>query len=1220
MARMSQSSDFNEGLRPEDYVEPHYKESYRLAVDALVERGDDAYNEFLKREGSIGFLSPAEMEHIQARVLLPKVSEREEGASDRTDGAADDSSSGTYWPMMSDTSVPELDLGWPLVQPHNRGQTNVTLYLHPPLGDGVPTIKQVVRKMVQQATQVIGVVMDVFSDVDIFKDLLDAATFRHVPVYIVLDDVNFSVFRDMCDRFGVRMDKLEYMRVRVTKGTVYYCRSGKKFHGQVFEKMLVVDCNVALCGSYSFTWSYEKINRSIVQVFTGQVVEIFDEEFRVLYGQSETPPHASALYTSHTALDRPTYPQAYGSRKNSLTGSHVGSHVGSLVGSHTGSHVGSHTGSHITEDQASANAYKSFYQGSRDSNYPWANSGSTSSRNLEQSTHQPFERKDYLRQSIDRVYARIQSRQTQLQSDLGTSTLDRNSSLFLSQRAASRLPSYGTDSDAWKRHSYAGEHPESSSFLRSRALFENKDQGSNSTLNRDPSRYRSTYMQDVERAANNAPRRSSLFTSGSRGSSTAEGEFAGTRDREYSRIFGDGYVDKFSKLSTLSREVRQGSQFPSNQSNLEKVSSQPYACETSPTQTNFREQDYLGRRPSTEHVDSKDADNEAPEWNNDHGKSKDTLRRLRINSYLDEKGNIQEDARSVARAVNANRDEGSLSRRNSLDTSIRDPTVQATTTAATDEAPRENSDGETKSVFMRNSRFHSTLPTNTLYKSKSLLDKDVAVPNSDNAESKLVKSSSKFLNKQSSNQSLNTAGNSDDEYETFASKRQSFLSRLRPNLKHGEKGKERGSSQSLNKANSQEPLDKDLGQAASTSNLKGNEKPSVRSLKERYESTSNHEVLQSASREKEPSAPPTPTAPPRRTVSVPSIVDDKTQELAQGGFKKKGAGADDGKKEDSPLDKLKKSLKFRTIFPFAPDKKEEAQALQEGAQKAVEPVSQTKNQVEKDNSFAKPVQQVQQQQRRDSTSASAYTSATSEKAPLPEATSALRSNLASPRRDSLTGSSSSSNHLVKQPDAPAETSAALGRRLSNSSHVSTTSVSSVVSTGSQGAAGGDAASQAGAEDGDDKSDVLLKRIDSMRKEKRVYSRFEVFCKGDKEAGAERPASTATPYVSATSSASTPMRSIFQPRYDSSSLGRNAMQSQTSSYYNTGLGRHSQYSGIGSGGGSGSGYYSGGSGNSGDRYTTPQLLQQRHVPDQSKNEKRLPKFMQRFVVTLKPKNK
>lgn len=44
--------------------------------------------------------------------------------------------------------------------------------------------------------QVIAVVMDMFTDIDIFSDLLDAAG-RHVPVYILLDQLEAHHFVSM---------------------------------------------------------------------------------------------------------------------------------------------------------------------------------------------------------------------------------------------------------------------------------------------------------------------------------------------------------------------------------------------------------------------------------------------------------------------------------------------------------------------------------------------------------------------------------------------------------------------------------------------------------------------------------------------------------------------------------------------------------------------------------------------------------------------------------------------------------------------------------------------------------------------------------------------------------------------------------------------------------------------------------------------------------------
>ena len=53
--------------------------------------------------------------------------------------------------------------------------------------------------------KVIAVVMDIFTDVDIFSDLLDAAA-RHVPVYILLDEQNAHHFVAMVNNCRVNLD------------------------------------------------------------------------------------------------------------------------------------------------------------------------------------------------------------------------------------------------------------------------------------------------------------------------------------------------------------------------------------------------------------------------------------------------------------------------------------------------------------------------------------------------------------------------------------------------------------------------------------------------------------------------------------------------------------------------------------------------------------------------------------------------------------------------------------------------------------------------------------------------------------------------------------------------------------------------------------------------------------------------------------------------------
>lgn len=53
--------------------------------------------------------------------------------------------------------------------------------------------------------QVIAIVMDMFTDVDIFADLLDAAA-RHVPVYILLDEQDAHHFVSMVIGCKVNLD------------------------------------------------------------------------------------------------------------------------------------------------------------------------------------------------------------------------------------------------------------------------------------------------------------------------------------------------------------------------------------------------------------------------------------------------------------------------------------------------------------------------------------------------------------------------------------------------------------------------------------------------------------------------------------------------------------------------------------------------------------------------------------------------------------------------------------------------------------------------------------------------------------------------------------------------------------------------------------------------------------------------------------------------------
>ncbi|KAK1791399.1 hypothetical protein P4O66_013418 [Electrophorus voltai] len=282
-SNLSLLSSLKEELKPEDYVQPHYKEAYRLAIDCLVSDGKNVYQEFIKAQNIVNFLSEDEIHFITQNSVQPPVINHTED----TDGPRDEEvSSGTYWPMHSDAPAPDLELGWPEAM-HNTLQTNIDLLYHPPRLNS-PTIKEVVRKHIQDARQVIAIAMDVFTDVDIFKEVVDASV-RGIPVYILLDQVHFKSFLHMVANHDIQIQKLRNMKVRTVKGVEYLCRSGAKFNGAMEQKFILVDCQKVFFGSYSFMWSYEKIHLSMVQVITGRLVESYDEEFRTLYARSTIP-------------------------------------------------------------------------------------------------------------------------------------------------------------------------------------------------------------------------------------------------------------------------------------------------------------------------------------------------------------------------------------------------------------------------------------------------------------------------------------------------------------------------------------------------------------------------------------------------------------------------------------------------------------------------------------------------------------------------------------------------------------------------------------------------------------------------------------------------------------------------------------------------------------------------------------------------------------------
>uniref|UniRef100_A0A9J8A837 Family with sequence similarity 83 member Ha n=1 Tax=Cyprinus carpio carpio TaxID=630221 RepID=A0A9J8A837_CYPCA len=281
MAHRSQCSSAGDNSLDPNYLPPHYREEYRMAIDALVEADLEGYYGFLQEADVVDFLSRSEIEYIKHIVQAPHHAaqpERRYMAED-VDGSSD-----TYWPVHSDHDAPSLDLGWPQ-QYRFIGPTEVTTLVNPSDPE-MPSIKEQVRRMIKNAQQVIAVVMDMFTDVDIFADILCAAT-RGVAVYVLLDELNAHHFVGMVNNCRVNLDEIKFMRVRTVSGSTYYCRTGKTFKGQMMDRFILVDCRAVLSGNYSFMWSFEKIHRCLAHLFLGQLVTTFDEEFRILFAHSE---------------------------------------------------------------------------------------------------------------------------------------------------------------------------------------------------------------------------------------------------------------------------------------------------------------------------------------------------------------------------------------------------------------------------------------------------------------------------------------------------------------------------------------------------------------------------------------------------------------------------------------------------------------------------------------------------------------------------------------------------------------------------------------------------------------------------------------------------------------------------------------------------------------------------------------------------------------------
>ncbi|XP_044203615.1 protein FAM83G [Thunnus albacares] len=289
-----QSLDENVVFLPVIETSPEflYSEGERQAMERLLSFGPEAFYSSIGTKRSGCFLSPEEVSQITSWAQDYRCSElqvQKEENGENCNSVMGNLPS-TYFPYYSDTPPPDLELGWP-EKSSWVPMGNITVHTSPP-AEGEPPVREIIRRHLQKANQVIAIVTDRLTDGAIINDLHIAAS-RGVPVYIILNE------RSIQENFTLNRLRHPNMRVRVLGGKTFCSREGKMVVGQLKDKFLLVDLQTVIHGSYSLTWTDAHLHRQLITVLSGPVVDCFDKEFRILFAASLPIPDTWRVASTH---------------------------------------------------------------------------------------------------------------------------------------------------------------------------------------------------------------------------------------------------------------------------------------------------------------------------------------------------------------------------------------------------------------------------------------------------------------------------------------------------------------------------------------------------------------------------------------------------------------------------------------------------------------------------------------------------------------------------------------------------------------------------------------------------------------------------------------------------------------------------------------------------------------------------------------------------------